>query len=188
MDEKYLKGRTAWVTGGATGMGRACALALARAGANVAIGSLTGAVANDPVRGEAAPGARRRRARSSPRRDRGIGRGRAGPAAQRLFRRLGARLPRRGGGDFRRRRHPGQRGRRIGPSRHHRSPGRAVAPDHRRQPHRTLSHHQAVPFRHDRAGLGPDHQSRDYRRPGRRRRPRRVCAPRRPGCWVSPVA
>ena len=29
MDEKYLKGRTAWVTGGATGMGRACALALA---------------------------------------------------------------------------------------------------------------------------------------------------------------
>ena len=54
MDAKYLKGRTAWVTGGATGMGRACALALAGAGANVAIGSLTGAVANDSVRGEAA--------------------------------------------------------------------------------------------------------------------------------------
>ena len=54
MADKYLKGRTAWVTGGATGMGRACALALARAGANVAIGSLTGAVANDPARGEAA--------------------------------------------------------------------------------------------------------------------------------------
>lgn len=35
-----LEGRAAWVTGGATGMGRAVALALARAGANIAIGSL----------------------------------------------------------------------------------------------------------------------------------------------------
>jgi NAD(P)-dependent dehydrogenase (short-subunit alcohol dehydrogenase family) len=40
MTEKYLAGRVAWVTGGASGMGRATALALARAGANVAIGSL----------------------------------------------------------------------------------------------------------------------------------------------------
>ena len=53
MAGNYLKGRTAWVTGGATGMGRACALALARAGANVAIGSLTGAVVSDRVKGEA---------------------------------------------------------------------------------------------------------------------------------------
>lgn len=36
----FLDGRTAWVTGGATGIGRATALALARAGARVAIGSL----------------------------------------------------------------------------------------------------------------------------------------------------
>src|SRR5579871_1626242 len=40
MTEKYLAGRVAWVTGGASGMGRATALALARAGADVAIGSL----------------------------------------------------------------------------------------------------------------------------------------------------
>jgi len=40
MSERYLAGRTAWVTGGASGMGRASALRLARAGANVAIGSL----------------------------------------------------------------------------------------------------------------------------------------------------
>jgi 3-hydroxybutyrate dehydrogenase len=37
---RWLSGRTAWVTGGASGMGRATALRLARAGANVAIGSL----------------------------------------------------------------------------------------------------------------------------------------------------
>lgn len=49
MSELYLKGRTAWVTGGASGMGRAIALALAEAGADVAIGSL---LAKD---GESAP-------------------------------------------------------------------------------------------------------------------------------------
>lgn len=40
MGDPYLRGRTAWVTGGASGMGRATALALAEAGADVAIGSL----------------------------------------------------------------------------------------------------------------------------------------------------
>ena len=40
MTERYLEGRSAWVTGGASGMGRAVALALAERGANVAIGSL----------------------------------------------------------------------------------------------------------------------------------------------------
>ena len=40
MTEKFLHGRTAWITGGATGMGRAAALALARSGADIAIGSL----------------------------------------------------------------------------------------------------------------------------------------------------
>jgi NAD(P)-dependent dehydrogenase (short-subunit alcohol dehydrogenase family) len=54
VSERDLQGRAAWVTGGATGMGRACALALAKAGADVAIGSLTGAVANRQVKGEAA--------------------------------------------------------------------------------------------------------------------------------------
>jgi NAD(P)-dependent dehydrogenase (short-subunit alcohol dehydrogenase family) len=40
MADRYLAGRVAWVTGGASGMGRATALALARAGADIAIGSL----------------------------------------------------------------------------------------------------------------------------------------------------
>ena len=40
MTEKFLTGRTAMVTGGASGMGRAMALAFAGAGADVAIGSL----------------------------------------------------------------------------------------------------------------------------------------------------
>ncbi len=40
MTERFLDGRTAWVTGGASGMGLAIAKGLARAGANVAIGSL----------------------------------------------------------------------------------------------------------------------------------------------------
>ncbi len=38
--DKPLAGRTAWVTGGASGMGRATALRLAGAGAHVAVGSL----------------------------------------------------------------------------------------------------------------------------------------------------
>lgn len=40
MAERYLSGRVAMVTGGASGMGRAMALEFAKAGANVAIGSL----------------------------------------------------------------------------------------------------------------------------------------------------
>ena len=39
---KFLTGKTALITGGASGMGRAMALALASAGANIAIGSLLG--------------------------------------------------------------------------------------------------------------------------------------------------
>ena len=38
--DRFLEGRTAWVTGGASGMGRAIALALAEAAAHGAIGSL----------------------------------------------------------------------------------------------------------------------------------------------------
>jgi 3-hydroxybutyrate dehydrogenase len=40
MGEGNLKGRAAWITGGATGMGKAIALALAKRGADVAVGSL----------------------------------------------------------------------------------------------------------------------------------------------------
>jgi 3-hydroxybutyrate dehydrogenase len=40
MSERFLGGRKAWVTGGVTGIGRAIALGLAEAGADVAIGSL----------------------------------------------------------------------------------------------------------------------------------------------------
>jgi 3-hydroxybutyrate dehydrogenase len=40
MAERYLAGKAAWVTGGASGMGRATAIGLAKAGADVAIGSL----------------------------------------------------------------------------------------------------------------------------------------------------
>jgi len=40
MPDRFLEGRGAWVTGGATGMGRAIAIALAKAGADLAIGSL----------------------------------------------------------------------------------------------------------------------------------------------------
>jgi NAD(P)-dependent dehydrogenase (short-subunit alcohol dehydrogenase family) len=52
MAVKYLQGRTTWITGGATGMGRAAALALAAAGADVAIGSLMESARGDVVAGQ----------------------------------------------------------------------------------------------------------------------------------------
>lgn len=52
MDFKYLKGRSAMVTGGASGMGRAMALAFAEHGANVAIGSLLSKSSSEKASGE----------------------------------------------------------------------------------------------------------------------------------------
>lgn len=53
MTTRFLEGRVAWVTGGASGMGRAMALALAEVGADVAVGSLL-AHEGEPVEGELA--------------------------------------------------------------------------------------------------------------------------------------
>ena len=57
--DQFLKGKVAWVTGGASGMGQAIAETLATAGADVAVGSLL-ASGGQPVEGELAylPGER----------------------------------------------------------------------------------------------------------------------------------
>lgn len=52
MAERYLEGRAGLVTGGASGMGRAMALAIAEAGADVAIGSLLADRGDTRVGGE----------------------------------------------------------------------------------------------------------------------------------------
>jgi 3-hydroxybutyrate dehydrogenase len=52
LTDKFLGGRTAWITGGATGMGRATAFALAKAGADVAIGSLMEAARDEVLPGQ----------------------------------------------------------------------------------------------------------------------------------------
>lgn len=52
MAEKYLQGRVAMVTGGASGQGRAMAFALAAAGADVGIGSLLGDTSAETAEGE----------------------------------------------------------------------------------------------------------------------------------------
>lgn len=52
MSERYLEGKTAMVTGGASGMGRAMALAFAQSGADVIIGSLISGHEGKAVEGE----------------------------------------------------------------------------------------------------------------------------------------
>lgn len=52
MKDRYLKGRVAMVTGGASGMGRAMALAMAGKGADVIIGSLLDTNKKSPADGE----------------------------------------------------------------------------------------------------------------------------------------
>jgi len=54
MSEKFLNGKIAMVTGGASGMGRAMALAFAKAGAHVAIGSLLSEKSGQKAKGELA--------------------------------------------------------------------------------------------------------------------------------------
>ncbi|MFO8064974.1 MAG: SDR family NAD(P)-dependent oxidoreductase [Spirochaetota bacterium] len=52
MSDKYLSGRVAMITGGASGMGRAMAFALAAAGADIGIGSLLGESSAQKAEGE----------------------------------------------------------------------------------------------------------------------------------------
>ncbi|MEE8545793.1 MAG: SDR family NAD(P)-dependent oxidoreductase [Alphaproteobacteria bacterium] len=74
MSERFLEGRTAMVTGGASGMGRAMALAFAGAGAEVAIGSLLAERSDSKAAGELAylPGAAELEATAEEIRSRGV--------------------------------------------------------------------------------------------------------------------
>ena len=65
MSERYLEGRVAMVTGGASGMGRAMAFAFAAAGADVGIGSLLGD--SSAMKAEVLGGQREGVSRRSPR-------------------------------------------------------------------------------------------------------------------------
>ena len=150
-----LEGKTALVTGGSRGIGKAVALALAARGADVGVTCFTGCKFAEDVRGQIRDLGRRAEYFAHD----------VGDAAEVVE------AGRRSARYVRRHRHPGEQRRHRARPVVQEDDARDVGHGHRRGPYRRVYGHEAVHRRHGRPRLGPRDQHQQHRRRGGQLRP-----------------